>query len=720
MKHLKKNYRLVLIVLFAMLYLSLFGQNQTIDSLKYIISTCKGDTTKTRLLNDLAKLYWNVDLDKSIQIANSAIVMAKKQHNYYEESRGYNVIGGAYYRKGDIDKAYNCHKKCFDISCKYNFIDNIKKSAYNIATSFSLGKKVSANQIKSVLNVLLNVSKYKKIDYLTIMPFILFDGRSLSMNDSKFDIVSYLDSVIPEDDSRLINLKNIVKGAHYRFNGEYFKSINYAIKVIQNTKDALLVMTANEILSEGNFMLRRYKEARINQEIALQLINKSTDPFIKTKLNLSEGGLGCILIELKEYKKAYKYIKKSLNISNIPYNIAVVNNNMAVIYIKLDSAKLAEPYLNKALRITDSLNIYPIHLAALNTLYELQTKLNQPKKLNKTIVEIEKTIPRVSEWYSVYDGYKLLKEYYKSKGDLKKSLLFSEKLLQVNDTIKNKETSQLLEEMAVKYETQQKDDLIKLQNTKSQKDNLVIFILSISMILIIILIIILVFLVFKKRKQDKIIHEKLENELQLKTLQSKVIPHFTNNVLSAIGYLAITDRLMISHYIAAFSRFTSLTLENADKNYTSLRNEIEYIENYLELEKLRFGERFVYSIVIDKDINQNILVPAMALHTYCDNAVRHGLVHKESGGQLLVEILAEEHNTRIRISDNGIGRTKAREFGTRGNGQGLTLIQAQLDFYNKHNKYKITQQITDLYDNQEEPQGTVVELVIPHDYSFEK
>ncbi|MEI7677059.1 MAG: histidine kinase [Bacteroidales bacterium] len=222
----------------------------------------------------------------------------------------------------------------------------------------------------------------------------------------------------------------------------------------------------------------------------------------------------------------------------------------------------------------------------------------------------------------------------------------------------------------------------------------------------------------QEKKMDAIKRTKLENELQLSTLRSKVIPHFTKNVLSAIGYFAMTDKLKAGHYISVFSKFTGLTLANADKNYISLRDELEYIQKYIELEKMRFGDKFEYKIIVGEDVLLNIMIPTMTLHTYCDNAIRHGLVHKNGNGYLEINICEFKYGILLTITDNGIGRKRAHELGTHGNGQGLKLIQAQLDFYNQLNEKHIYQKISDLEDVDGISLGTKVEFFVPFEYKF--
>lgn len=238
-------------------------------------------------------------------------------------------------------------------------------------------------------------------------------------------------------------------------------------------------------------------------------------------------------------------------------------------------------------------------------------------------------------------------------------------------------------------------------------------------ILIIVLLTRLILTHNQKKKLDLLNRQKLENELQLNTLRSKVIPHFTKNVLSAIGHFAMNDKLKAGHYIAVFSRFTQMTLTNADRNHVSLQNEIAYLEAYLALEQMRFGNRFEFSIRVDEEVDAQLLIPSMTLHTYCDNAIRHGLVNNPVKGVLNVSVERQSDGVRIVVTDNGIGRQRAAELGTRGTGQGLSLIQSQIDFYNQVNRRPIEQTITDMLADDGSATGTLVVLFVPDGYSFQ-
>ena len=212
--------------------------------------------------------------------------------------------------------------------------------------------------------------------------------------------------------------------------------------------------------------------------------------------------------------------------------------------------------------------------------------------------------------------------------------------------------------------------------------------------------------------------QSLENELKLRTLQSKVLPHFTKNVLTAIGHFAMEDNRKAGKYISLFSRFSQLTLSNSDKNYNTLEEEMKYIQIYLELEKMRHGNKIDFTIHTREGVDNQISIPAMTLYTYCDNAIRHGLVNSEGDGLLEISVGRNNEGTTISVRDNGIGRKRSAELGTHGNQIGLKLIQQQVDFYNTQNERKIKQEITDLHDHEGKAAGTLVELYIPDGYVF--
>lgn len=205
------------------------------------------------------------------------------------------------------------------------------------------------------------------------------------------------------------------------------------------------------------------------------------------------------------------------------------------------------------------------------------------------------------------------------------------------------------------------------------------------------------------------------DRLKYRAVRSKYIPHFTGNVLNSISYLMTKDREQAQKYITEFSQFSSQTLLNSENIYRTLAEELEYARLYLELEKLRFEDRLEYALSVSPDADQSLRIPAMILQTFCENALKHGLRHKNGVGKVNIAVRIETNYHILSVEDNGIGREKARQMKTEGTGEGLSIIEQQLSLFYTSKNQKARMEIIDLYDNENQPSGTRFEVYIPSD-----
>lgn len=226
----------------------------------------------------------------------------------------------------------------------------------------------------------------------------------------------------------------------------------------------------------------------------------------------------------------------------------------------------------------------------------------------------------------------------------------------------------------------------------------------------------------RRRQQNKMVRlqrEKKQKELQISAIRLKAIPHFHANVLSGIEYYLLnnsTDEAI--DYLKVYSHFTNQTLADIDKPARSVADEVSYIRNYLALEKLRFGERLQYSIIMGDNVNSQALMPTMALYTYCQNAVKHGIGNKAKGGKVEVSVTQREGRLTVAVSDDGVGRAEAAHLNVHSTKQGLRILHEQIELFNQSNDQPIHEAVTDLYDDQGNPAGTRFELSIPLNYRF--
>jgi len=235
-------------------------------------------------------------------------------------------------------------------------------------------------------------------------------------------------------------------------------------------------------------------------------------------------------------------------------------------------------------------------------------------------------------------------------------------------------------------------------------------------LLIALLLIIITFVVFKREvsKQKKKIELKNElNASKLIAIQSQMNPHFIFNAINSIQDLILKEDIDNSYsYIIKFSKLVRQTLNFSDKEFIDIEDEIELLEIYLELEKLRFKNDFEYSINCQVS---DIQVPPMLAQPFVENAIKHGLLHKEGLKKLTITFNKNETLQCI-IADNGIGREKAQEIKDRQQKKyksfSVNATRTRFEIMQSHYQQNLGVQFEDLKANGE-AQGTKVIINMP-------
>ncbi len=224
----------------------------------------------------------------------------------------------------------------------------------------------------------------------------------------------------------------------------------------------------------------------------------------------------------------------------------------------------------------------------------------------------------------------------------------------------------------------------------------------------------------RRKEWEKIRVQQKVNDLEQRVQRAQMNPHFIFNCLNSIqSYIINNDMDATNHYLTEFAQLIRQTLDNSDKRSISISNEIRYLENYLELEKMRFGQHFSFLIETDPAMHTNdIYIPVMFLQPYVENSIHHGLRHKKDG-QGFIRIWFSQDNRYFvcTIQDNGVGRKKAMEYKSRLGAthisKGTALNRERTNTLNEHSPEKMSIEILDLYDEQNEPTGTTVVIKFP-------
>ena len=213
--------------------------------------------------------------------------------------------------------------------------------------------------------------------------------------------------------------------------------------------------------------------------------------------------------------------------------------------------------------------------------------------------------------------------------------------------------------------------------------------------------------------------EREMNELRVQSIRLKSIPHFNSNVLAGIEYVIMkSSREEANRLLALYSTFTNRTLQEIDRPNRTLAEEIEYVRLYLQLEKLRYGDKLSFEIEVAPGAHTSVMVPNMVLHTYAENAVKHGIRGKKEGGRVTVKAVAAADGVLLSVEDDGIGREASRLRDPSRKGHGLAILNRQIELYNQQNAEKMTVAVTDLTTAEGRPGGTRFELYVPHRYNY--
>ena len=220
--------------------------------------------------------------------------------------------------------------------------------------------------------------------------------------------------------------------------------------------------------------------------------------------------------------------------------------------------------------------------------------------------------------------------------------------------------------------------------------------------------------------------QKQSAELEMQALRAQMNPHFIFNCLSSINrFILKNESKVASNYLTRFSRLMRMVLNNSQKPLISLDDELEMLEIYLEMERLRFKNSFDYGITfLNTVVSDNIFIPPLLLQPFCENAIWHGLMHKKQQGRLDIQLTMQDNILNCAITDNGVGREKAEEMNTKTaekeKSMGLRITTERLALLNRDESLQTNYKIEDLKDEEGNAAGTKVTLKVYFKKSVEE
>jgi LytS/YehU family sensor histidine kinase len=239
----------------------------------------------------------------------------------------------------------------------------------------------------------------------------------------------------------------------------------------------------------------------------------------------------------------------------------------------------------------------------------------------------------------------------------------------------------------------------------------------------------------RKREKDKFLH-KLElqhsenerikaeliyqkNELQMQALRAQMNPHFIFNSLNSINrFILQNEKTKAMEYLTKFSRLIRLVLQNSQSSLVSLESELEALKIYLELEALHIEQGFSFNINVTSSLGiKDLMIPPLIIQPYTENAIWHGLMHKDQPGHLNINVVEQGDQLCIQIRDDGIGREMSQLLKEKSKRKheslGLKITNQRIALLDSTDKIRSEVTIQDLTHPGGNPAGTEVVINIP-------
>ena len=408
---------------------------------------------------------------------------------------------------------------------------------------------------------------------------------------------------------------------------------------------------------------------------------------------------------------------------------AAAYKQLGIAYLGQDSMRLSKSYFRKAEKIFSALDA-DIDLADINSYYG-QIDLSK-KQFKSAQFALKKTMQFARETRSMYLAQRLYKQLANTSmylSNYEDALKYYRQHTIIQDSIFSLDVNRAITEIEVKHKTgvltrEKEEQAEKIKNQQlaieisklKNNQNSYIIIGLLSGLLLLIIIGLLIF------RQGALKTQIRETELEQRALRSQMNPHFMFNSLNSIQSLIATDKnAEASIYLAKFARLMRRILQNSRESYIPLSQEIEFLDNYIELEQKRFEEAFEYQLD-DSQIEDShfVMIPPLVIQPFIENAIIHGLLRKSEKGTLKVTFSEySQYLIKCCIEDDGIGRKASAVYknDTQQESLGVKITEQRLQYLTI--KEKITEpfiRFVDLKDDNGSAVGTQVELLLPIKY----
>jgi tetratricopeptide (TPR) repeat protein len=520
---------------------------------------------------------------------------------------------------------------------------------------------------------------------------------------------------------QLISQSNTQVGIVYLELGEYEKALDHylnALKISEEINDqkgiAYIYHNIGNIYREqGDF--NRSLENFIN---SLEISTSLNDQRGISKASFGAG----IIYRLKgEYEKALDYYFKSMKIDeslNDSAGMAHTYTSIGIVYSITGLFDKALDYYSRSLEVANRTgDKKEIALCKIN-LGCTYIDLSMYGLAESNLLEALTLFKETGHKNGVKEVYGSLAQLFEKKGDFKQALSYQKFYNELKDELISESSAKQMLEMHAKYDSEKKIIENKALSQKNKIQALTIEnnrYLILGLVVCVILIVGFGYLIFRQRKHRT---EQVNKQFEQKLLRTQMNPHFIFNSLTSIeSFIYEHEPKTAGLYLSKFARLMRLILENSASEFITLSQEIEILNYYISLQKLRLDDQLESSIQVHNDIfPDEVLIPPMLLQPFIENAVEHGFRGSEKKGRIEINFEIQNDLLCVRIRDNGVGiggsEKEQQEFKSH-KSMALKITHERIELLNRSRKKKLLFLISDISDSNKVETGTEVKFSIP-------
>jgi len=416
-------------------------------------------------------------------------------------------------------------------------------------------------------------------------------------------------------------------------------------------------------------------------------------------ISMAINNIASIYGNQNQMDSALVYLKESYALSKQMKDwrgLSLRAANIGFAYTTLKQFERADDYYSEALNLAQKHQLPNREMMVLNFMTKHYLEQKRPNDalnaLNNNIENIQK-IGKKSELVKAYEMYY---EAYDLKNDHKNALDYYKKFKILQDSIESKQVLTNVAELQTKYETAEKDkENLKLRQ-QGELDKLKIDRRNIAIILSILVLSLFSLAIYLFSNQRRLKAEQRTLVTTQRLRRAQLNPHFFFNALNSIQKLVAVSNHKGEQitYIAKFAKLMRQTLEQSMHEFVELEEEVESLDNYMALQKLRFKNRFDYAIQNDlKD--EELYIPAQLAQPFIENSIEHGFKNLDVKGELTIHFSkVADDIIKIEITDNGkgLGQSESSHIS-----RSQEIIRGRLSLFKNDKKYYFT--LSNLIEN---------------------